>query len=155
MRKSLFASTALVVLAVAVPAGAAKGVFAGDVGDGGNIALDVKLKNGVVAKIVRVRGDKVPSTCEISGPIPEVSFNRPVKVVVDETGKFKGSYTQPTFGNVSTMKGRFDGETVTGKLRVNFHYPAEAEYPEENCDTGNIPFTAELGAPDEVAPDAG
>ncbi len=151
----LLATTTVTVLVIAAPAHAAQRTYAGTTDGAGHIALDVKIKHGVVTKLLRVRGDKIPSTCEVSGPIPEVSFNQPAGLRVPPSGRVKGSYTQPTYGNVSTLTGRFDGDTVTGKIRVNYHYPAEDPYPEEDCDTGKLAFTAELGAPDQVAPDAG
>lgn len=153
MRNTLLAATMTTVLALAAPAYAAKGTYAGSLpGTTGKIAFDVKIKRGEVTKITEFRGAKIPQTCEISGPIPEtVEFALPQTLPVDpKNGKFKGAYPQPTYGNVSTIKGAFDGETVTGKMRVNWHYQAEGPYPEENCDTGKLAFEAELGAPDET-----
>lgn len=118
----------------------------------GKIAFDVKIdRQGAVTKITAIRGRAIPSTCEISGPVPEVDFALPTALPVKPSnGKFSGSYSQPTYGNVSTISGRIRHEHVSGTLEVNYHYQAEGQYPEESCDTGPLPFNAKLGAPDET-----
>jgi hypothetical protein len=153
MRLGLITAIGVAVLAFAAPAQAAKGTYAGTVGTTtGRIALDVKIdRYGVVRKITRIRGAHVPSTCEISGPIPEVSFEQPAGLPVKPSnGKFSGDYTQPTYGNVSTISGAIRHKQVSGTIQVNYHYAAEAPYPEESCDTGLLPFHAKLGATDET-----
>jgi hypothetical protein len=138
-------------LAVAAPAQAAKGTYAGTVtGTTGQIALDVKIsKRGLVKKITELRGRGIPSVCEISGPVPSINFTFPSSLAVKPTnGKFAGSYAQPTYGNVSSISGKIKHKRVKGTLQVNYHYPAEGTLPEESCDTGPVQFTAKLGNPD-------
>ncbi|MDX6583322.1 MAG: hypothetical protein QOI10_2506 [Solirubrobacterales bacterium] len=150
MRIGLIAAVAAGALVIAAPAEAAKGTYAGSVTNTtGKIALDVKIQQGSVTKITHLRGKGIPSNCEVSGQIPSVNFDLASNIAVNQqTAKFKGNYTQPTYGNVSTIKGTFFGNTVEGKVDVNFHYQAEGQYPEENCDTGKLTFKAKFGAPD-------
>jgi hypothetical protein len=149
MRAGLIAAVAAGALIVAAPAQAAKGTYAGTVTNTtGQIALDVKIQQGFVTKVTRLRGAQIPSTCEISGPIPAVRFDLASSLSVKQNGKFSGTYTQPTYGNESTISGRIKHKHVSGTIQVNYHYAAEAPYPEENCDTGPLAFTAKLGAPD-------
>jgi hypothetical protein len=154
MKFALSAAVASVAaLAIAAPAQAAKGTYAGTVGTStGVIALDVKVsKQGIVKKITFLRGDHIPSNCEVSGPVPSINFDLPTVLPVDpQTGKFGGTYTQPTYGNQSTISGRVKHKHVSGTVEVNYHYPATSQYPEENCDTGPLQFAAKLGAPDQT-----
>jgi hypothetical protein len=156
MRIALSATAACVAtLAIVAPAQASKGTYAGTVGTGtGRIALDVKVSRaGIVKKITQLRGVKIPSTCEVSGPVPSVNFTLHTAIPVGpSTGKFSGNYTQPTYGNVSTISGKVKHKHVSGTIEVNFHYQAEGQYPEENCDTGPLPFSAKFGATDETQP---
>ena len=134
-----------------VPAQAAKGTYAGTVtGTTGQIALDVKISRaGIVKKITQLRGRGIPSNCEVSGPVPSVNFTLPTVLAVNaRSGRFAGQYTQPTYGNVSSISGKIKHKNVSGTVRVAYHYQAEGAYPEENCDTGPLPFTARLGNPD-------
>lgn len=142
------------LLVLSAPAEAAKGTYAGTVGTTtGQIALDVKIsRQGIVKKITHLRGKQIPSNCEISGPVPSVNFDLATALPVKATnGKFAGEFTQPTYGNVSTISGKIKHKNVTGTIQVNYHYQAEGSYPEENCDTGPLPFRARLGAPDPTA----
>lgn len=139
------------MLVTAVPAQAAKGTYAGTVtGTTGTIALDVKVsKRGLVKKITFMRGRTIPSNCEVTGPVPSINFDLPTVLRVGpETGKFAGQYTQPTYGNVSTISGKIRRKNMSGTVQVNYHYPATTQYPEENCDTGPLAFTARYGAAD-------
>src|SRR5205085_11409418 len=100
---------AAVSLAFAAPAFAEKGTYAGTVGTGtGVIALDTKIsKQAIVKKITFLRGAKIPSPCEVSGPVPSVNFDLPTVLKVDpQTRKFGGTFTQPTYGNESTISGK-------------------------------------------------
>jgi hypothetical protein len=149
------AAASLAALAVAAPAQAATGTYAGTVGTTtGVIALDVKIsKQGVVKKITFLRGDHIPSNCEISGPVPSINFDLPTVLKVDaQSGEFGGTYTQPTYGNKSTISGRIKHKHTSGTVEVNYHYQADDQYPEENCDTGPLQFKAKLGAPDNTTP---
>ena len=151
MRVGLIAAVCAATLAFAGQAQAARGTYAGTVGGTGKIALDVKVsKRGVVKKITALRGKDVPSNCELSGPGVLVNFDTPVVLSVRSTnGKFSGSLTQPIYNNVSTISGKVKHKHVSGTIQVDYHYPAEDPYPEENCDTGPLAFNAKFGAPDE------
>ena len=154
MRKiGLVAIVAAATLVFAGSAQARKGTFAGYAGGTGKFALDAKIsKRGFIKKVTAVRGTDVPSTCEISGPGIPVNFDTPVVLRVSQvTARFSGSLTQPTYGNVSTISGKFKHKHVTGTIEVDYHYPAEGPYPEENCDTGPLSFNAKLGNPDQTA----
>jgi len=152
MKVGISVAICAAMLAFAAPAMGAKGTYAGTVGTTGKIALDVKVsKRGFVKKITALRAKSVPSTCEISGPGVPVNFNTPVVLRVNSpSGKFAGSLTQPTYGNVSTISGKIKHKHVSGTIEINYHYLAEGVYPEENCDTGPLPFNAKFGAPDET-----
>ena len=150
MRKGLIAAIAAAALIAAAPAQAAKGTYAGTVTNTtGKIALDVKIQQGFVTKITHLRGIQIPSQCEISGPVP-VHHDFATSLTVRPSGKFRGSFTQPTYGNVSTVNGQIKHKHVSGTVEINYHYAAEGPYPEENCDTGPLAYTAKLGAPDET-----
>jgi hypothetical protein len=152
MKAGLIVAVAAAGLIVAAPAQAAKGTYAGAVTNTtGKIALDVKIDRfGFVTKITRLRGKEIPSTCEVSGPIPAVNFDLASSLTVKSNGNFNGTYTQPTYGNESTISGRIKHKHVAGSVRVNYHYQADPQhgYPEENCDTGPFAYAAKLGAPD-------
>lgn len=152
MKVGLTAAICAATLLFAAPALAAKGTYAGTVGTTGKIALDVKVsKAGFVKKVTALRGKDVPSTCEISGPGILVNFDTTVVLPVKSTnGKFSGTLTQPTYGNVSTISGKVKHKHVSGTIQVNYHYAAEGPYPEESCDTGPLAFTGKFGAPDET-----
>jgi hypothetical protein len=97
----------------------------------------------------------IPSNCEFTGPVPSINFDLPTVLRVGpETGRFAGQYTQPTYGNVSTISGKIRHKNMSGTVQVNYHYQAEGTYPEENCDTGPLAFTARFGAPDPTVPAA-
>jgi hypothetical protein len=141
------------LLVASAPAQAAKGTYAGTVPNTtGKVAFDVKIsKKGIVKKITELRGKSIPSTCEVSGPVPSVNYTLPTVLRVDAvTGKFSGEFTQPTYGNVSSISGKIKHKNISGTIQVNYHYQAEGQYPEENCDTGPLPFKARLGNPDET-----
>jgi hypothetical protein len=153
MRVGCIAAAAAAALVVAAPAQADTGTYAGTAGGTGKIALDVKIKNGHVIKLTHLRGKALPSNCETSGPGVPVNFDTAVSLPVKSpSGKFSGSLTQPTYGNVSTIKGQVKHKHVSGTIDVNYHYQAEDQYPEEDCDTGPLPFSAKFGATDETQP---
>ena len=149
MRRALIVAAVAGSLLAAAPAMAAKGTYAGTVTNTtGVFALDVKINRfGFVTKITHIRVKDVPSQCETSGEVP-VHHDIPANVSVKENGKFSGSLTQPTYGNVSTFAGRIKHKHVSGTFDINYHYAAEGSYPEENCDTGTLAFAGKLGAPD-------
>ena len=154
MKAGLIVAVAAAGLVVAAPAQAAKGTYAGTVTNTtGKIALDVKINRlGFITKVTHLRGKDIPSTCEISGPIPAVDFDLASSLTVRSNGKFNGTYTQPTYGNQSTISGRIKHKHLAGTVQINYHYQADPTYgyPEENCDTGPLAYTAKLGNPDQT-----
>ena len=80
--------------------------------------------------------------------------NRNMSLSHQSNGRFNGTYTQPTYGNESTISGRIKHKHVAGTVQINYHYPPDPAhgYPEENCDAGKLVFKAELDAPDETVP---
>ena len=154
MKAGLIAAVAACALMVAAPAQAAKGTYAGTVtGTEGKIALDVKVsKRGWVKKVTHLRGVNIPSTCDISGPVT-VNHDFATSLRVNDNGRFEGFFQQPTYNNVSSIAGKIKvdhPQQMRGSFRIDYHYPAEEGYPEEDCDTGPLPFTAKFGATDET-----
>ena len=151
MRAGLIAAVATVALIAAAPAYALKGTYAGTVtGTTGKVALDVKInRRGFVTKVTHLRGVDIPSQCETSGPVT-VNHDLATAMRVSDNGRFSGFFQQPTYNNVSSIAGKIKHKHMKGSFRIDYHYPAESGYPEENCDTGPLPFTAKLGAPDET-----
>jgi hypothetical protein len=148
MRRGLIAAIAAIALIAAAPAQAARGTYAGTVTNTtGQIALDVKIQHGFITKITELRVKDVPSQCEISGQL-NVDHTLPTNLTVRSNGKFRGTYTQPTYGNVSTLNGRIKHKHVSGTINIDYHYPAQDPYPEETCRTGPLAYTGKLGAPD-------
>lgn len=150
MRVGLIAAIVAGSLVVAAPAEAAKGTYAGTVTNTtGKIALDVKINRlGFVLKVTAIRVKDVPTQCP-SGPAT-VNHNISANLPINNHGRFSGTFTQPDRTNVSTMRGRIKHKHVSGTFDINFHYPAEGNFPEEDCDTGVLAFTGKLGAPDET-----
>ncbi len=157
MSKGLVAAAAVGALLIAGPAQASTGTYAGTVGGTGQFAMDVKInKFNIITKVKELRGKAIPTHCEISGA-QVANHTLPTNLSVKTSnGKFGGSFTQPTYGNVSTISGKIKHKHVSGTLKINYHYAAEGELPEENCDTGPLQFNAKLGAPDgtETTPPA-
>jgi hypothetical protein len=79
-----------------------------------------------------------------------VDATLPGPIKVSKKGKFDVAFEQPVYGNLSHVKGKFDGKKLTGKLQLDAHYPATDVYPEEDCVTGVLEFKAKRGAPDET-----
>ena len=148
------AGCAAAVLVFAAPAEAAKGTWAGTVPNTtGKVALDAKIsRQGFLTKITQIRIKDVPTQCEVSGPVPAVEHTFSGRLTIQSNGTFSGTFTQETYGNQSSFSGKFkrNGKSVNGTLQVNYHYPAQGTFPEENCDTGALAFKAKFGATDET-----
>ena len=109
------------------------------------IALDVVVnKKGKIKRITEMRALDLPSICDLSGQLTTYSaFPGPVKVAAK---RFDVTYVQPTYGNESFVNGRFTGKrNLSGTLSFSYHFLADAQFPEEDCDTG------ELGLPRRLA----
>jgi hypothetical protein len=116
------------------------------------IALDVKIsKAGFVKKVTEIRVKDVPSNCDVSGPVPAVEHTFPATLRVDQqTARYGGTYTQPDYGNQSRIDGKIKRRKTKGTIQINYHYPAQGQFPEENCDTGVLAYKASLDNVDET-----
>lgn len=151
---------AVVAGALALPAGAsaAKVVYGGTTEGGGRVAMDVKVSHkGVPKKITEIRGVDLPATCEQSGPGAKLNARVPVSLKIDKNGEFSFSYTEPTYGNTSSITGKVRGhklDKLKGTLNYANHYPADAKYPEENCSTGPLKYKVKAAGADVEIPPA-
>ncbi len=147
------AATLAATLALAASAQAEIGTWAGTVtGTNGKIALDVKItKQSALTKVKQIRVKDVPSQCPVEGTA-NVAHTFPAKLKIQGDGSFSGVYSQPTFGNKTTIDGQFNrnGNKIKGTIQINFHYPADGGVPEEDCDTGPLSYKAKYGAPDQT-----
>ena len=136
---------------------AAKSVtYAGTTEGGGTAALDVRLKNGNPKEIVEGRGRDFPLFCEQSGEL-DGDANFPFgddEIKVNDKGRFRYRYEQPGSGKVSRINGEFrrENKKVVGTFIVSAHFPADDEYPEEDCSSGELRYSVKKGAPDETIP---
>ena len=150
-RTKLGGAVALVAAcALVVPASAANKTvtYAGKTDGGSDVGLDVAVKKGKVTQIVNVRAIHVLLHCDQSGDVPTGNIRLPLlNVKVNKHGKFNLTYTEPNTPNTST----FSGKTVSGTFVYAHHFPAENQYPEENCHTDQLSFQATRGAPDATA----
>jgi hypothetical protein len=144
-------ATLAATLALAAPADAAIGTWAGSVGTTGKIALDVKInRQGYVTKVKQLRVKEAPATCDITTGAVTVTNTFPSNLKIQGDGSFGGIYTQPTYGNQTSINARFNrsGRKITGTVDLNYHYLNPP--PEENCYTGPLSFKAKYNAPDET-----
>jgi hypothetical protein len=153
MKLGTVAVAAALVLIPASSASAKTATYAGTTEGDGKVAADVVIKKRKVKKVIEARGFNLPAVCELSGPLP-VDATLPGPIKVSRKGKFDVAFEQPVYGNVSHVKGKFDGKKLTGKLQLDAHYPATDVYPEEDCSSSVLEFTAKRGAPDETQPPA-
>ena len=147
--------TGAVVAGLALPAVAgAKVVTYAGTGDGGeNVGLDVRVnKKGKPKKVLEARGTDLNLQCEQSGELS--GYTRfPQEIKVNRKGKFSASYAQPTYGNVSSIEGRFKPKKIVkGEFVFDYHFPADDTYPEEDCTSGTVTYEAERGAEDATTP---
>ena len=146
------------MIGLAAPAGAsaATKTWAGTTDGDGQIAMDVKVnKKGVPKKITELRGVHLPGICDTSGSGIPLNTRIPSAIKVDGKGEFSFTRTDPTYGNTSSIEGKFSGKKlkkVKGTFVYANHFPAEDGYPEENCHTDELGYTAKKGAPDVVFP---
>jgi hypothetical protein len=144
------AAIAACLLAVPANADNATKTYAGAADAGAQIALDVSLKNGKAKTISGLRAVSLLLHCDTSGDVPTGHVNLPVSIKVNKHGKFHYSFTDPTYNQTSTIAGKFKGKNVSGTFVDAAHFPAEDQYPEENCHTDQLNFTAKSGAPDQT-----
>jgi hypothetical protein len=135
--------------ALAAPAVAGNATYAGKTDGGGKFAADVVIKKGKVKTIAAARAVNLPGECEQSGK-QRLDIAAPEAIPVNEKGKFKYVFTQPEYGNVTTLKGKFDGKELVGTLDLNLHYLATDTLPEEDCSTGPLAFEGTKGATDQT-----
>jgi hypothetical protein len=71
-----------------------------------------------------------------------------------EKGSFSATFQDAEFGNRSKLAGEFKrkGKRIDGSFKYSNHFLADGEFPEEDCDTKKLPFSAERGGPDVIVP---
>ncbi len=151
-RAAVAVAVAAAALVAAAPAAAGTADYTGTAAIGGRITLEVKLsKKGVPKKVTEIRARDLPGTCEISGAIP-LDAQRAVKVKVSKKGTFEYATETDSYGQQSTVEGKFskNGKRITGKVVYEGHFPAEGPYPEENCSTGESTYSLKKGAADPI-----
>ena len=134
---------------LATPASAGTATYAGETDGGGKIAADVVIKKGKVKEITAARAVDMPGSCEISGE-QRLDAAAPEPIKVNGKGKFSYEFVQPEYGNVTTLKGKFKGNELTGVINLDLHYEAGDTLPEEDCSTGPLGFEGTKGAADET-----
>lgn len=143
--------TALALSALPAAANAAIKVYAGTTAGGGEVAMDVKIKQGKPKTITEIRYQGVPAACTISGPLAVWGNTPRLDLRVSKKGKFSGKLSQPVYGNVTSISGKFKGKgrkLATGTFTYSYHFEADAEYPEEDCSNPGDSFKVTKGAPD-------
>lgn len=153
-KMKLAALVAATALALPASASAATKVYGGTAGETGEIAMDVTVsKRGIPKKITEIRAAKLPAQCDQSGALNTSTRTPPLQLKIKSNGKFYGELIQPTYGNKSWIRGRFSSKRlVTGTFVYDYHFLADGQYPEENCRTGELPFSMSKGGPDVVLP---
>jgi hypothetical protein len=153
-------AVAAAAVALAIPAASEAKVvtYGGRISPGGKIALDVKVgKKKVPKKVVAIRADQVPATCETSGAqvLVWTKVRRLGAEVRDEA--FKVNLVDAEFGNRSKITGEFRGGSrkLAGDFAYSSHFPAGDGLPEEDCGTEKLEYTARRGGEDVVVPPAG
>lgn len=149
--RTLVALVAAAALALPAAAGAKVVTYAGSTADDAHVALDVKLDRfGLPKRVVQLRASNVPAVCDVSGVLRVSTGPVPASLTVTRPKfRFAGLFTQPTYGNQSTVNGRFSSKrVVSGAFNYSYHFLADAAFPEENCNTGDIFYTAQKNAPD-------
>jgi hypothetical protein len=151
MNKKLITGTVVALLALPATASAATKVYAGTTDGSGQLAMDVLVKkDGKLKYIKELRGQFIPVTCEQSGA-QTVYFTFPTSIKVNKHHKFFSEWTQPTYNNKSSIRGSFVPKKVTnGTFNFSQHFVAENGMPEENCNSGDLGYHLDRGAPDVV-----
>ena len=149
MKKTLIAGTIVAALVLPGTAAAAKKVYAGTTDGSGQLAMDVVVnKKGKLQYITELRGNQIPVTCEQSGA-QTVYFTIPTSIRINTHHKYHSHWEQPTYGNRSSIRGAFVPKKVTnGTVNFSQHFTAEGSYPEENCNSGDLGYHLDRGAPD-------
>ena len=161
MRSWALAAVAATMLAVPAAASAVTQTYGGTTSGDGQVAMDIKFdRNGFPRKVVEVRGNEIPITCEQSGAIPgganfRVNFaalGLSAPRIINGSFFFKNT---DTYGNHSYFHGRFFGgqlQRVAGDFLYSNHFLAEGPYPEEDCTSGPQTFAVKRGGPDVQPP---
>ncbi len=151
---------AMLAGALALPASApaASKIYGGTTEGGGNLAFDVAVnRKGKPKRITEIRATNLPTECETSGPVPSYTTFTGTLKVTDK--RYAATYTQETYGNQSSIEGKFGGKKkrkASGTMVFDYHFPEDLEngYPEEDCSTGEIAYTVKRGGPDVQTPAA-
>jgi hypothetical protein len=166
MKAGIAAACASVALIAPTAASAKTVTYGGKIFPEGSMAMDVKVsKKGVPKKVIAIRAREVPAHCDTSGDLditininPDTATNpdgSPFGLKVKKNGKFSLEYTDPVYHLRKALHGQFGGrknKKLTGGFTYANHYPADATYPEENCHTDDLLYTAKRGGPDVVFP---
>lgn len=148
-------AAAAVAAALALPAAAAAKVvtYGGNVASGGEIALDVVVKKKKPKKVVEIRAANVPAECEISGSLV-IWTEMPRLGIKVKNGAFKKVFVDRDFGNRSKITGDFKrkGRKIGGEFTYSNHFPADEEFPEEDCNTGPLRYSVKKGGKDVIVP---
>lgn len=128
MRTAIASALVTAFLLIAAPAGAAvpaDGKFKGETNLGQTVSI--KVKDGAIASLLVV----VQNTCG--------EDKRPVKVGGPIAIKGNGSFSEKLQGESGTLtfSGRFQGDSVSGRLREKYQNPLFG-----NCDTKRVDFDA-------------
>jgi hypothetical protein len=111
----------------------------------------------VPRKVVAIRADQVPATCETSGA--QVLVWTQVRGLRAEVrkGAFKVRLVDAEFGNRSRITGEFRArkEKLAGDFTYSSHFPAGDGLPEEDCNTEKLTYSAKRGGRDVVVPPEG
>jgi hypothetical protein len=159
MRSRRGVATAVVAaLAIAVPgSAAAKTVtYGGGIFPSGKIAFDVKVnKKKKPKRIVAVRAIGVPIECDQSGPNTASLTASKLEAKVTGGG-FDLVLVQPKFGNKTKLTGEFKqkNKKLGGGITYDYHFPAEGDLPEEDCNSETLLYGAKRGGKDVVVPQA-
>ncbi len=151
--RKLVGAAFVVSVGLALPASAMAGTatYAGKAGGGAKVAFDATLKHGKPKTITELRAAKFLLHCDISGDLGDNQLSLPVSLPV-KNSEFDFRFVQPTYGNKSHVTGAFDGDKATGKFKINYHFPADGQYPEEDCHSDKLSYTVHKGAPDHTQP---
>jgi len=147
------------VVALAAPSAANAAIltYGGSIAGGtaeSKIAVDVKVsRKGVIKKVTELRAVEIPINCEQSGA--QTAYTTiPVSLPVDGKGRFSFEYTDPVYGNTSSINGVFkpNGRAIAGRFVYANHFPAEGGLPEEDCASPLLGFKVKLGGADVIPP---
>jgi hypothetical protein len=147
--------TAAVALAIPAASQAKVVTYGGKFSMGGVVAFDVKVnKKNVPKKVLEIRADQMPATCETSGAQVLVWTQVRRLGISVKNGGFKANLVDAEFGNKSKITGEFKNKNrkLGGGFTYSSHFPAGNGLPEEDCNTETLLYSARRGGDDVVVP---